>query len=99
MFPAGTGLVHLTTTGLLPLAPQGVYTALEALALLGCLAWYWRSGRAMPEAGPVLAVLPPFFSWRRLSTHFVFIPPPPGGLFLCLLRGASLSGAGTPPSP
>ncbi|MDE3230577.1 MAG: DUF2029 domain-containing protein, partial [Chloroflexota bacterium] len=42
MFPLGNGLVRLSLSGALPLLPAPVYTALEGLALLAALVWYWR---------------------------------------------------------
>jgi hypothetical protein len=77
MFPSGSGLVHLSLAGLLPLAPQPVYTLLELLALAGCLVWYWRHMKSYPETiGLVLAVLPLFFAWRSLTTYFYFVGLP-----------------------
>ena len=76
MFPLGNGLVQLSLSGLLPLAPQAVYTALEALAIVACVVWYWRYGRGRPEFGFVLAVLPLFFAWRSLGTYFYFVALP-----------------------
>lgn len=82
MFPLGNGLVQLSLAGLLPLPSQIVYTALEGLAILGCIAWYWRYGRRMPEVGFVLAVLPLFFAWRSLTTYFYFVALPAAVLLL-----------------
>jgi hypothetical protein len=82
MFPAGNGLIRLSLGGILPLAPSAVYLALETAALAACVAWYWRYGRAMPEVGFVLAVLPLFFAWRSLTTYFYFVVLPAFGLLL-----------------
>ena len=76
MFPLGNGLVGLSVSGLLPLAPSAVYTALFGLAIIACVAWYWRFGRGMPEVGLLLAVLPLFFAWRSLTTYFYFVALP-----------------------
>ena len=70
MFPLGVGLVGLSTTHLIPYLPQSVYTALEGIAMLGSLAWYWRICRAHPEAALLLAVMPLFFAWRSLPSYF-----------------------------
>lgn len=70
MFPSGVGLVALGLTPLLPLLPGVVYTALEALAMLFCIAWYWRICKSRPEAAMLLAVLPLFFAWRSLPSYF-----------------------------
>jgi hypothetical protein len=82
MFPAGNGLIRLSLAGFVPLAPSTVYAVLEALAFCVCLAWYWRYGRRMPEAGFVLAVLPLFFAWRSLTTYFYFVGVPAVVLWL-----------------
>jgi Glycosyltransferase family 87 len=82
MFPLGNGLVQLSLSGLLPLAPEGVYTALEAIAIVACIAWYWRYGRGRPEIGFVLAVLPLFLAWRSLTTYFYFVALPAVALLL-----------------
>jgi hypothetical protein len=77
MFPAGTGLIHLSVAGILPLAPEPVYTILELLAMAGLLIWYWRYGADLPdEIGLVLAVLPLFLAWRSLTTYFYFVGLP-----------------------
>jgi hypothetical protein len=82
MFPSGTGLIRLSLAGLLPLAPQTLYTALEALALVASLVWYWRRGKESPEMAFVLAVAPLFFAWRSLTTYFYYIGLPAVVLFL-----------------
>lgn len=76
MFPLGSGLVGLSVSGLLPLAPSAVYAALYGLAIVACIVWYWRFGRGMPEVALVLAVLPLFFAWRSLTTYFYFVSLP-----------------------
>ena len=70
MFPMGVGIVGLSVTHLIPYLPQHVYTALEAIAMLGSLAWYWRICRKHPEAVMLLAVIPLFFAWRSLPSYF-----------------------------
>jgi hypothetical protein len=70
MYPSGVGLVALGLTPILPLLPSVAYTALEALAMLFCIAWYWRICKSRPEAALLLAVLPLFFAWRSLPSYF-----------------------------
>jgi uncharacterized membrane protein len=70
MYPMGVGLVALSSTPALPLLPGVVYTALEALAMLFCIAWYWRICKSRPEAAMLLAVLPLFFALRSLPSYF-----------------------------
>lgn len=84
MFPSGTGLIRLSLAGILPLAPQTVYTALEVIALAASIVWYWRHGKESPEMAFVLAVLPLFFAWRSLTTYFYYIGLP--ALTLLLAR-------------
>jgi uncharacterized membrane protein len=77
MFPSGTGLIHLSVAGVLPLAPEGVYSILEVVALAAVVIWYWRYGADLPEEiGLVLAVLPLFLAWRSLTTYFYFVGLP-----------------------
>ena len=70
MFPMGVGIVNLSITHLLPFFPQWVYSALEGVALLLSLAWYWRLCQKAPEAAMLLAVVPLFFAWRSLPSYF-----------------------------
>jgi uncharacterized membrane protein len=99
MFPAGTGLVALSTQGLLPLAPAPIYTALEILGYVAGIAWYWRVGRhTMPEAGFVLAVLPLFFAWRSLTTYFYFVALPSAALLLARLHAPASARAARQPA-
>ncbi|MGO8948578.1 MAG: hypothetical protein ACLQUY_13145 [Ktedonobacterales bacterium] len=77
MFPSGSGLVHLSTAGMIPLLPEGVYSILQGLALAAAVIWYWRYGKDQPEEiGLVLAVLPLFLAWRSLTTYFYFVALP-----------------------
>jgi hypothetical protein len=87
MFASGTGLIRLSLAGVLPLAPQGVYAALEAITLVASLVWYWRRGKDSPEMAFVLAVLPLFFAWRSLTTYFYYIGLPAVTLFLARRYG------------
>jgi hypothetical protein len=86
MFPLGNGLIRLSLSGLLPLAPSPVYTALEALALLGALLWYWRVCLRAPALGYALAMAPLFFAWRSLTTYFYFTALPALALWLAAWR-------------
>jgi uncharacterized membrane protein len=70
MFPMGVGPINLSVTHLLPYLPKWAYTAMEGVAMLGSLAWYWRICKKFPEAAMLLAVLPLFFAWRSLSSYF-----------------------------
>lgn len=70
MFPQGVGLINLSTYHLLPYLPSWCYLALEASAMAGMLAYYWRICRVCPEAALLLAVLPLFLAWRSLPSYF-----------------------------
>ena len=76
MYPSGAGVVALGLTPLFPLLPSAVYTALEALAMLLCIAWYWRICKSRPEAAMLLAMLPLFFAWRSLPSYFYCVALP-----------------------
>lgn len=89
MFPLGNGLIRLSLSGALPLAPAPVYTALEALALIGALIWYWRNCLRAPALGYALAMAPLYFAWRSLTTYFYFTALPALALWLATLRRAS----------
>ena len=70
MFPLGVGLVNLSSYHLLPYLPSWVYLSLEAGAMVGMLACYWRICRERPEAAMLLAVVPLFLAWRSLPSYF-----------------------------
>jgi uncharacterized membrane protein len=70
MFPLGVGLVNLSSSHLLPYLPNWLYLALEAGAMAGMLAYYWRICRTCPEAAMFLAVVPLFLAWRSLPSYF-----------------------------
>ncbi len=85
MFPEGVGLIAFSVGKLLPFLPHSAYTVLEGLGMVGALIWYWRWGRARPEAALILAVLPLFLAWRSLPTYFDFCALPAA---LLLANGA-----------
>ena len=76
MYPSGVGIVALGLTPIFPLLPGLVYSTLEALAMLFCIAWYWRVCKSHPEAAMLLAMLPLFFAWRSLPSYFYCIALP-----------------------
>ncbi len=77
MFPSGSGLIHLSTVGVLPLLPEGAYSILQLVALASAVIWYWRHGAEQPEElGLALAILPLFLAWRSLTTYFYFVGLP-----------------------
>ena len=76
MFPEGAGLIALSIGNLVPFLPREAYTLLEGVGMVGALLWYWRWGRARPEAAMVLAVLPLFLAWRSLPSYFYFCALP-----------------------
>lgn len=76
MFPLGNGLIRLSLSGVLPLAPSVVYLVLEVLAIGVCIFIYWRMRSRTGGAGFVLSVLPLWFAWRSLTTYFYFVTLP-----------------------
>ncbi|HEY6411275.1 MAG TPA: hypothetical protein VIY29_27765 [Ktedonobacteraceae bacterium] len=86
MFPMGVGIVNLNVTHLIPFFPKWVYTALEGLAMIASLVWYWRICKKIPEAAMLLAVLPLFFAWRSLPSYFYCAAYP---LFILMAARAS----------
>ena len=86
MFPLGNGLIRLPLSGVLPLAPAAIFTALELLALVAALAWYWRHCLRAPALGYALATAPLFFAWRSLTTYFYFTALPALALWLAAWR-------------
>ncbi len=70
MYPQGAGLIVLSLANWLPLLPRATYSALEGVALLASLGWYWRRGPVRPEAAFLLAILPLFLAWRSLPSYF-----------------------------
>ncbi len=101
MFPEGAGLIALSIGNLVPFLPREVYALLEGVGMVGALLWYWRWGRARPEAAMVLAVLPLFLAWRSLPSYFYFCALPTA---LLLARATSstntiATGSAAPTSP
>jgi hypothetical protein len=75
LLPDGSGVVGLSLTGILPLAPSWVYAALELVVLAMALLWYWRWGvRRAPFSALVLPLVPLFFAWRSSERYFVLLP-------------------------
>jgi hypothetical protein len=72
MFPVGTGLVTLVTSGLLNIRTSLPFTLLEFGVLVAGILWYYKNCRRYPNTGPILAVLPLFFAWRSLWTYFYY---------------------------
>lgn len=70
MFPMGSGLINLSLINVIPFLPTTVYTVLEAIAAVICIAWYWKLAPKHPEAAMLLAVLPLYFAWRSLPSYF-----------------------------
>ncbi len=93
LFPSGVGLVELSHTGLVPLLPSGVYTALEIAALAAIYLWFALARTPVrPELAPALALLPFLLAWRSLLAYFLVLPP------LALYASLPLLGGNTPGS-
>jgi uncharacterized membrane protein len=74
LLPDGSGVIGLSLTGILPLAPSWVYSLLELAALAGGLLWYWRAWPRYPLAGLILPLVPLFFAWRSPERYFELLP-------------------------
>jgi hypothetical protein len=74
LLPDGSGIIGLSLTGILPLAPAVLYSILELAAFLAALAWYWRVALRAPFAALVLPLVPLFFAWRSSERYFVLLP-------------------------
>ncbi len=74
LLPDGSGVIGLSLTGVLPLAPSWLYGLLELAALVAALIWYWREGERLPFAGLILPLVPLFFAWRSSERYFVLLP-------------------------
>jgi hypothetical protein len=92
MFPLGNGLIRLSLSGIFPLAPAPVYTALEVFVMAVALLWYWRNCLRAPALGYALAVAPLFFAWRSLTTYFYFVALPALALLLSARRPSDSGG-------
>ena len=74
LLPDGSGVIGLSLTGILPLAPSWVYALLELAALAAALLWYWRAWPRYPFAGLILPLVPLFFAWRSSERYFELLP-------------------------
>ncbi|WIG57558.1 MAG: hypothetical protein OJF49_000303 [Ktedonobacterales bacterium] len=74
LLPDGSGIIGLSLTGLLPLAPSIVFAALEVAALVIALFWYSRAQPRYPYAGLILPLIPLLFAWRSPERYFVLSP-------------------------
>jgi uncharacterized membrane protein len=76
MFPLGNGLIRLSLSGIVALAPSAIYLLLEILAIIVCVYLYWRKTRRTLGIGFALPVVPLWFAWRSLTTYFYFVTLP-----------------------
>ena len=74
LFPLGVGLVALATGHAIPSPPAWLYTALEVVALAGCLVAQWRWRARLGDAALLLALIPLYFAWRSLPNYFAIAP-------------------------
>ena len=73
MFPSGMGFVAPSLSGVIPLWPPIVYTALEFTAWVG-LAFYQLRRKAITSDGLLLALMPLFFARRDLINYIALVP-------------------------
>jgi uncharacterized membrane protein len=72
LFPVGVGTVSLVISGILTVSSPMLFDLTALAALAAGLGIYWVYGRIFPYLGPVLAILPFFFSWRSLWGYFFY---------------------------
>jgi Glycosyltransferase family 87 len=72
VFPDGVGLITLVTSGILHITAPGLFAALELLAGIVCLVWYYGNCRRLPHTALALALVPFFFAWRSLWNYFYY---------------------------
>jgi uncharacterized membrane protein len=73
MFPLGSGLITLVTSGLINIQSQLPFTILEGIAFVVAVIWYFKYCRSYPQMGIVLAIIPLFFAWRSLFSYFFYV--------------------------
>lgn len=73
MFPLGSGLVTLATSGLVNIRSPLLFTALEGISIIIASLWYFHNCQRYPQTGPILAVTPLFFAWRSLWSYFFYV--------------------------
>jgi hypothetical protein len=73
MFPLGSGLVTLVTSGLMNIQSSLPFTILEVISCVVAIVWYFKYCKRYPQTGPVLAIVPLFFAWRSLFSYFFYV--------------------------
>lgn len=86
LFPGGDGLISLSLAGTLPLFPSWVYGALEMVALVGAVVWYWRAWSRYPFAGLILSYVPLLMAWRSADRYFFLLPVAAVAVLVLTLR-------------
>lgn len=72
MFPLGSGLITLVTSGLVNIQSSLPFTVLEGLTFIAGIVWYFKYARKYPQTGPLLAIVPLFFAWRSMYSYFFY---------------------------
>jgi hypothetical protein len=73
MFPLGSGLVTLVTSGLMNIQSSLPFTIMEVIAFIVAALWYFRYCKRYPQTGPILAIVPLFFAWRSMYSYFFYV--------------------------
>lgn len=73
-FPAGLGIILLSTGHLLPYFPPLPYTLLEGATLAGLLWAFIRWRPALDQAALLLPLVPLFFAFRSSANYFAVAP-------------------------
>ncbi len=73
MFPVGSGIITLVTSGLVNIRSPLIFTGLELLIWFAGMAWYFKYSGRYPQTGPILSILPLFFAWRSMWCYFFYV--------------------------
>jgi uncharacterized membrane protein len=73
LFPLGSGVVTLVTSGVVDIQSPLIFTVMEGIVAIAAIIWYFRNSHRYPHTGPILAMLPLFFAWRSLWSYFFYI--------------------------
>jgi uncharacterized membrane protein len=73
LFPVGSGLSVIVTSGLVNIQSSTLFTILEGIAFIAAAVWYFRNCTRYPAAGPIIALIPLFFAWRSLFSYFFYV--------------------------
>ena len=73
LFPVGSGVITLVTSGWLNIHTSTLFTTMEVTAFIVAAIWYFRNCLRYPTAGLIVALIPLFFAWRSLFSYFFYV--------------------------